>query len=339
MSNPKKVLVTGVAGFIGSNLTEALLDRGYEVVGVDNMSQGEDLNLAPFRSHPSFRFHRIDIRDRALLLQAAHGVQAIVHLAGFKIPRYSDALDTLLVNSLGSDNVALAAVENRAKVVAASTSDVYGKNPDLPFRESSDLVIGSPEVKRWAYAISKMFDEQLFLAYHERHGIDVLPVRFFGGYGPNQNLTWWGGPQSVFINSALENREIELHGDGLQTRSFTYISDHVDGLVRVLESKAADNGVLNLGSTAEITIEGLARMVWRLVRGGEPAKLKLVPYETFGKYEDVRRRVPDISKARRLLGFEPKVALEEGLRRTIRWQVARRRALGIATPDPPVPLD
>lgn len=326
-----RILLTGVAGFIGSNLTAELLRRGYEVVGVDNMSQGEPLNLAPFRDHAGFHFVEADILDLNALTQAAAGCTTVIHLAAFKIPRYSDALDTLRINGLGSENVLKVAVENNARVIAASTSDVYGRNPSVPFHEGSDLVVGNPDVKRWAYAISKMFEEQMLFAYHDRFGIDIVPIRFFGGYGPNQNLTWWGGPQSVFINNALEGEEIPLHGNGLQTRSFTYIDDHVDGIVRILENPQANNMVFNLGNPFEISIKDLAQLIWKLVRGDEPARLSLIPYESFGKYEDVQRRVPDITRARTLLGFEPRVDLESGLRRTIQWQVERRRALGIPT--------
>ncbi|MCL4820667.1 MAG: GDP-mannose 4,6-dehydratase [Vicinamibacteria bacterium] len=334
----RSVLITGVAGFIGSNLAQALLERGHAVVGVDNMSQGEALNLEGLLGHPSFQMHYVDIRDEAGIRAAARGCGVIVHLAAFKIPRYSDALDTLTINSIGSESVVKAALEEQAKVVAASTSDVYGKNPKVPFDENSSLVIGNPDVRRWAYAISKMFEEQLLFAYHERHGIDVVPIRFFGGYGPNQNLTWWGGPQSVFINKALDDEEIEVHGDGLQTRSFTYVSDHVDGIVRIIDNPAANNLVFNLGNTQEITILDLARLVWRLIRGDQPPRIKQVPYATFGKYEDVQRRIPDITRARTLLGFEPMVDLEDGLRRTIEWQVGRRKRLGIATPHVPACL-
>ncbi|MCC7452231.1 MAG: GDP-mannose 4,6-dehydratase [Anaerolineae bacterium] len=328
-----RVLITGVAGFIGSNLAQALLDRGYEVVGFDNMSQGSPLNMAHFAAHPAFTMIQDDIRDQNAIQCATEGCDTVVHLAAYKIPRYSDALDTLLINSQGSENVIKAAVHHKAKLIAASTSDVYGKNPAVPFHEQSDSVIGSPDVKRWAYAISKMFEEQLLFAYHERCGLDIVAVRFFGGYGPHQNLTWWGGPQSVFINAALDDEEIPIHGRGLQTRSFTYVSDHVNGLIALIENPKANNLVFNLGNTYEITIEGLARLIWRLVRGDAPAKIKFVPYETFGKYEDVQRRIPDITRAREILSFEPKVDLETGLRRTINWQIARRRELNIPTPE------
>jgi UDP-glucose 4-epimerase len=322
-----QIMITGVAGFIGSNLAGALIRKGYTVVGVDNMSQGEELNMTELRKSAQFSFHLADVRDEAEMIRHAEGCDSIVHLAAYKIPRYSDALDTLLINSHGSEAVIKAAVKHRCKIVGASTSDVYGKNPNVPFSENHDLVIGRPEVKRWAYAISKMFEEQLFLAYHDRFGIDVVLLRFFGAYGPHQNLTWWGGPQSVFMNCALDDKEIEVHGDGQQTRSFTYITDHIDGIIRAIERPEANNKVLNIGNTREITIEGLARLIWRLVRGDEPAKIRFIPYSTFGNYEDVRRRVPDISRARELLAFAPQVDLEEGLTKTLEWQVKRRNEL------------
>ncbi|HIJ44508.1 MAG: GDP-mannose 4,6-dehydratase [Rhodospirillales bacterium] len=330
-----KILVTGVAGFIGSNLAQALLDKSHQVVGLDNMSQGNKFNMAGFDNHPDFSMHFEDVRDLAALIRTGEGCDVIVHLAAYKIPRYSDALDTLTINAAGSENVARAAVEHGCKVVAASTSDVYGKNPDIPFTEESNLVMGAPTVKRWAYAISKMFEEQLLFAYHERFGIDVVMLRFFGGYGPNQNLTWWGGPQSVFINSALDGEPLTVHGDGQQTRSFTYVSDHVNGIIASVEKPAANNLVFNLGQTREITIADLGRLIWRLVRGedNEP-KIDFIPYETFGKYEDVQRRLPDVNRARDILGVSPRVDIEEGLRKTILWQVARRREMGISTPDP-----
>jgi UDP-glucose 4-epimerase len=324
-----KILVTGVAGFIGSNLAAELLRRDHTVVGFDNLSQGDLLNIAAFEDHPAFVLHRADIRDAPALDHAAEGCEVIVHLAAYKIPRYTDAYETLMINGLGSEIVAQTAAKTGAKIVAASTSDVYGKNPSVPFSEEYDSVIGEPHIKRWAYAVSKMFEEQLLLACHERFGIDVVLLRFFGGYGPNQALTWWGGPQSVFIDHALDSKPLPLHGVGAQTRSFTYVSDHIDGIVAAVERSDADNLVVNIGSEEEISIRGLAELIWRLVHGdGSQPAIELIPYESFGKYEDVLRRVPDISRARHLLGFEPKVDLETGLRSTILWQAERRRVLG-----------
>lgn len=328
------ILITGAAGFIGSNLAKGLLERGHSVIGLDNLSQGFLLNIEEYRDHPGFQFVEGDVCDGDLLEKITRGCDLIIHLAAFKIPRYSDALDTLLINAMGTKTVLDAAVRNKvSKAMIASTSDVYGKNPKVPFSEDSDLVIGRPEVKRWSYAISKMFEEQLVFGYHERYGIDAVAMRFFGGYGPNQHLTWWGGPQSVFISAALDHEPLSLHGDGMQTRSFTYVSDHVDGIIACAEKETANNQVFNIGNTHEITIKDLAIKIWNMIRPHSEPKLIYIPYESFGKYEDVPRRLPDIDKARSLLGFEPHVDLDTGLKTTIAWQIKRRQVLGIATPE------
>lgn len=325
--SPKKIVVTGAAGFIGSNLCKALIERGYHVVGFDNLSQGYLKNISTLLHHPQFHFVKGDILDLAALRAACADAAAIFHLAAYKIPRYNDALDTLKINGIGSDNVANIAKDIGAHLIAASTSDVYGKNPNLPFHEESDLVVGSPKVRRWAYAISKMFEEQLLYAYHERYKLDFTLVRFFGGFGPNQHLTWWGGPQAVFINQALDNLELEVHGDGSQSRTFTYIGDHVNGLIKILENKDAKNQVFNLGSFEEICISDLAKKIWTLVRPQEEPKIKFIPYQSFGNYEDVRRRVPDLTKAQTILGYQPQTTLDLGLKQTIAWQIQRRAEL------------
>lgn len=321
-----RILVTGAAGFIGSNLVAELLARGHAVQGYDNLSQGSRLNLADVIGHASFDFCEADIRDAPAMLAAAEGCDVIVHLAAYKIPRYGDAYETLMINGFGSEIVAQTAAQTSAKIVAASTSDIYGKNPNVPFSEDMDSIIGNPKVKRWAYAISKMFEEQLLLACHDRFGVDVVLLRFFGGYGPNQNLTWWGGPQSVFIEKALDGEPLPIHGDGSQTRSFTYVTDHVAGIVAAIETSSADNLAVNIGAVEEISIRSLAELIWRLIQGDDaPVMIEMIPYASFGAYEDVVRRVPDISRAKELLGFEPKVDLTTGLRNTIRWQMERRQ--------------
>ena len=211
-----KILITGVAGFIGSNLTEALLNEGHHVIGLDNMAQGDALNMAGFQHHPQFQFIKEDILNPEGFMNAAVGCDVIFHLAAFKIPRFGNAYDTLHINAQGTQNAIDASVKHNAHLIFSSTSDVYGKNPNVPFTEEHDLVIGPPTVKRWAYALSKAFDEQMCFAEAERRQLKFTIVRFFGGYGPNQNLTWWGGPQSVFINNALDNIAIPVHGEGLR---------------------------------------------------------------------------------------------------------------------------
>ncbi|PYQ04826.1 MAG: nucleoside-diphosphate sugar epimerase [Acidobacteria bacterium] len=313
------VLVTGAAGFLGSNLCRALLDAGQAVRAVDNLSQSTMLNVEPLLADSRFRFAREDVRDEVAMRRQAEGASVIVHLAAFKIPRYGNALDTLLVNTHGTESMLKAAAGAKARLVFASTSDVYGKNPRLPFTETDDLYLGETSVKRWAYATSKIFDEHLCFAYQQERGVPVTILRLFGAYGPGQNRTWWGGPQSVFIDAALRGLEMDVHGDGQQTRSFTYVDDTVDGIVRAMLSARAVGEIFNIGNTRPVTIHALAEMVWRLAGTGEP-KIRRVSYQAFGRYEDVRARVPEIGKAREVLGFEPRVDLEEGLRRTISWQ-------------------
>ena len=319
---PTKITVTGAAGFIGSNLCAGLLERGYQVTGIDNLSMGNMSNLEGCLNAKNFTFHKEDVRNASAISAICADADVIVHLAAYKIPRYGNAIDTLLINHQGTKNILDAAREQRKKVVLASTSDVYGKNTQLPFREDSDLVIGPSTVSRWSYAVSKIYDEHLALAYRDAYELPVSILRFFGGYGPHQHLSWWGGPQSVFISAVLRGEPMEIHGDGSQTRSFTYISDHVDGIIRVIESERANGEIFNLGSTHEITILGLAEKINTLIRGHEEPLIKFVPYTSFtGKpYEDVMRRIPDISKARDLLGYQWKVHLEEGLETTIAWQ-------------------
>ena len=315
-----RVAVTGVAGFIGSNLAERLIARGDEVAGLDDLSHGSLENLGSLTTHSRFHFHRGTILEAADLAAIAKGADALVHLAAGKIPRYGDALDTLVINGAGGLEVLRACRDHGVRrMVLASTSDCYGRNPDVPFSEESASVIGGPHVRRWSYAISKMFEEQALLAFRERHKLEGVILRLFGGYGPRQNMTWWGGPQSVFIAAALKGEPLEVHGTGQQTRSFTYVADMVEGFVRAVDVPAADGEMLNIGAEREITIADLARMVWKMVRDDEP-RLQMVPLATFGKYEDVQRRIPDNRRATRILGYTPAVTLEEGLPRTIAWQ-------------------
>ena len=321
----KKVLITGAAGFLGSHLVDEMLRRGYRVIGYDNLSQGQLRNLHSAHLHPAFSFYHGDVLDRDALSKAAgEKVDYILHLAAFKIPRYGNTSKTLLVNSEGSLNVLRVAAEHGARFVITSTSDVYGKNASLPFREESDCVLGPPTVSRWAYAASKIFDEHLTLALSEELGFPSTVVRIFGSYGPRQHLSWWGGPQSVFIDSVLRNQVIPIHGDGLQTRSFTYVGDTVRGIADVTEAECLNREVVNIGNNTEITILELAQLVHSLCDVPWPLRIQMLPYnEIAGRpYEDVRRRIPCIEKARRTIGFEARIQLTEGLRKTIEWQRA-----------------
>lgn len=312
--------ITGCAGFIGSHLVDYLLARGHRLIGIDNLSMGKIENIQHNFEHLNFSFFKDDVRNLNSLKYRFNASKIIIHLAAYKIPRYGNAIDTLLINSQGSHNVLETAKENNSKVLLASTSDVYGKNSKLPFDEETDLVLGTSTVSRWSYAVSKLFDEHLAFAYQAAYKIPVVILRFFGSYGPRHHLSWWGGPQSVFISQILKDQELTIHGDGRQTRSFTYISDTIEGIVAAIENEKANGEIFNIGDIHEITILGLARLIHRLADKKKELKIKYVPYSSFdGKYEDVRRRIPDISKAKKILGFVPKVSLEEGLAKTISW--------------------
>lgn len=316
-----KILITGVAGFIGSNLAQSLLKRGHTVTGIDNLSYGFSRNLDTLKGDPNFNFMMGDIANPLIISEVKSDI--IVHLASQKIPRYTNALRTLEENYLMLRNLVKKCINDHSKIIFASTSDVYGKNPNVPFNENSDLVMGPTTVKRWAYALSKMYGEQYIIANNDEFGLPYTITRFFGSYGPNQNLTWWGGPQSVFIEKALKNEPIDIHGDGNQTRTFTYVDDTVNALVLCIENKKSDNEIFNTGGIpgGEISIKDLATLIWKLINGKSSVpKLNFIPYSTFGNYEDVMRRVPDITKLCSILDFTPKWDLERGLIETINWQ-------------------
>lgn len=313
------MLVSGGAGFIGSHLCEALLGRGYGVRSYDDLSYGSLDNLRNVNRNPDFAFSQNDICDLKMLETAMDGASIVVHLAARKIPRYGDALSTLHVNNEGTKNIFELAGEQGAKVILASTSDVYGKSAP-PFKESDDLTLGPSDIRRWSYAASKIFDEHLALAYYAEKNVPTVVLRFFGTYGPRNHRSWWGGPQAVFIDQALKNEELTIHGDGSQTRSFTYIDDLISGIIAGIENDKAIGEIINLGSDEEVSILDLANLIYSLVWKGNSPKLSFIPYDSFGgKYEDVRRRLPDLSKAKNLLGFRWKTKLKDGLARTIEW--------------------
>lgn len=317
------IVVTGCAGFLGSNFVGRMLEAGHHVVGIDNLSMGKVENLREYRDDPRFRFIEADVTEPSALAGLGGKYAGIVHLAAFKIPRYGKAIDTLKINYRGTENALDFARRLGCKLVLASTSDVYGRNPKLPFsEEGSDSVIGNSKSPRWAYAVSKLFDEHLALAYQDAYGFPITILRFFGSYGPKQPLSWWGGPPPVFIDCVLNDKPIPVHGDGSQTRSFTYVNDTVEGIYQATVRAEANGEIINIGSTQEISILELAKRIKRL--SGTPGELNVefVPYASFTgrKYEDVMRRVPDVALCERLLGVRAKVDIDDGLSRTIEWQ-------------------
>ena len=261
----KKIGVTGAAGFVGSHLCERLLAEDYEVVGVDDLSYGSMANMEPFLHHRGFTFEVLDCTQRRPLRAAFDGCDAIMHLAAKKIPRYGGTLATLEVNVTGVNAACSVALALDADVIVTSTSDVYGDGTP-PYREDGQLVIGPPTSKRWAYAVSKMYDEHHALALADERDLKVTILRLFNVYGPRNHLTWWGGPTVTFIESLLDGEPVEIHGDGLQTRSFTYVEDTVEGFMRALQTPESRGEVINVGSTDALSIRGLAETIQERAR-------------------------------------------------------------------------
>jgi UDP-glucose 4-epimerase len=321
-----KVGVTGAAGYIGSHLCDRLLAEGHSVVGVDDFSRGTLANLELALMNRSFRLERLDCTRRRELRAAFEGCDVIVHLAAQKIPRYSGALMTLEANVAGVNAAARAALSLDADLVVASTSDVYG-NATPPFAEDDNVVLGPPTSRRWAYAVSKLFDEHVCLALAEERGLRVSILRFFGSYGPRNHPSWWGGPQAAFAEILLDGGVMEIHGDGTQIRTFTYIDDTIEGIYRSIVTPEARGEILNIGGEVPTRIIDLAVAVQEAVGIPLPLRAKFVPYAALGgNYQDVMKRIPDTTKAKRVLGFTAQIGLDEGLARTVDWHRARRES-------------
>ena len=315
-----KILITGVAGLLGSNLLKELLDRGHQVVGLDDFSLGHSLNVAPFLSHPCFTFVQESILNIEKLEAVSRDVEVIFHLAALKIPRYDGYLKTLEVNARGTEYVLECARKHSSRVIFASTDEVYGKNPEASFTEGSALVLGESRVERWSLAASKIYGEQLCFAYADKYNVSISILRYSGIYGPTFQLSRLSGVQDVFIYAALTGQPIPIHGDGTQSRPFTHISDAMDATLKVLETPYADGEVLNIGGGPTISVVNLAYLIWRVTGMTRKPLLRFIPYSDFSRlYEDPQHRLVEGSKARFLLGYAPKISLEEGMRLQAEW--------------------
>jgi UDP-glucose 4-epimerase len=324
MNLPATVGVTGAAGFVGANLVERLLDEGCKVIGVDDFSMSGPENLRGILGRPGFELLEYDCRDSARLARDFKDVGGIMHLAACKIPRFGGALNTMHVNVDGSQAAFDVALELDVPIVFTSTSDVYG-NAETPFREDGEIVLGPPTSRRWSYAASKYFDEHLALRMHEERGLKVSILRLFNAYGARNHPSWWGGPLAVFLEDLLDGKEMEIHGDGRQVRSFTYVSDTVDGFVRALATPEAIGEVINIANEEPVQIIDLAQTVQTAMGFDGPLRAKIVSYESMGgNYQDVKIRVPSTEKAQRILGFKARVRLEQGLQKTIAWHKSLR---------------
>ncbi|TKB23968.1 NAD-dependent epimerase/dehydratase family protein [Desulfopila sp. IMCC35006] len=316
-----RVLITGVAGMIGSHLLDALLEKNtYDVIGIDDLSYGKLANINHHVKSPNFKFYRVNVSDFETLKILTRDVDTIVHLAAVKkVGEADSSMDTLKVNERGTQNILEAARMWGCKVFFASTSDVYGMSPDLPFREDGDLLLGPSMIKRWSYSVSKLYSEQMAFAYYKDYGVPIVIVRYFGGFSPRSSFSWSGGHIPIFVDAILNDREVPIHGDGSQSRSMAYVDDLITGSVLAMENEKAIGEIFNLGNDEEMTVLDSAKLIHEVAETGKELKLKFVPMEeVFGKkYKDILRRRPDLSKAKRFLGYEPKTNMREAIKKII----------------------
>ena len=316
-SGRKPVLVTGGAGFIGSHLVERLLSEGHAVIVIDDLSTGSLENLRAVSGHARLRFIQSKISACAELPDLMAGAAAIYHLAaavGVALVMQSP-IHTLETNLHETEVLLKAAAAHRVPLLLTSSSEVYGKSEKPLFREDDDLLIGPPSHVRWSYACSKLMDEFLVLAYGRERALPVVVARLFNTVGPRQTGRY-GMVLPRFITAARRGEPLMVHGDGLQTRCFCYVSDTVEALIRLQNSPAARGQIFNVGGTEEVSILALAGQVVELLYSG--SKIELVPYSTAyaGGFEDMRQRKPSVDRLAATIGFRPETRLREIILKT-----------------------
>ena len=332
-------LVTGGAGFIGSRLSEKLLDEGHHVAVIDDLSTGRLDNITHLVDRPRFRFANGSITNEMVLDRLVSDCDVIFHLAavvGVELI-IREPVRVIETNVLGTHMVVKLANRYRKKLLIASTSEIYGKSDNVPYSEEDDRLLGPTTKARWSYSTSKAVDEFLGLAYHRQMGLPVVIVRLFNTIGPRQTGRY-GMVVPRFIQQAIRGESLTVHGDGQQTRCFCDLEDAVRAIVGLAEFSGAIGDVFNIGSTQEVTILELAQKVLKAVdaagagvspekRPGAPdGRVVMVPYDQAYEpgFEDMRRRVPDITKINNAIGWEPTVSLDESLRRIVESHLSER---------------
>jgi UDP-glucose 4-epimerase len=319
-----RTLITGGAGFIGSHLADRLLAEGHTVFVLDDLSTGSFENIAHLKGRPGFHYTIDSVINEPVLAELVDQCDTVYHLAAAVGVRLivEAPVRTIETNVHGTEVVLKQAAKKGKMVLIASTSEVYGKSTDVPFREDGDLALGATSRHRWAYACSKALDEFLALAYWREKKLPVVIVRLFNTVGPRQTGRY-GMVVPTFVQQALAGDPITVYGDGAQTRCFTDVSDVVSALVSLPQEPRAVGGVFNVGNTEEVSIRRLAERVKALT--GSPSSIVNVPYdEAYAEeFEDMPRRVPDIGKVAALIGYRPRVDLDETLRRVIEFHRAR----------------
>lgn len=323
-----KILITGGAGFIGSHLSESLLKMGREVVIVDNLSTGSIDNIQGFKENPRFKYFIEDVENTQLLKELVDSADCIVHLAASVgvLNIINSPIKTIENNIVGTDIILKLCAKKGKRLIVASTSEVYGKSEKFPFGEGDDLILGPSNKGRWSYACSKLIDEFLSIAYFKEQGLPVTVLRLFNTVGPRQTGRY-GMVIPSFAKQALQGTSITVFGDGKQKRCFAHVHDVVEGISKVMESANTVGEVINLGnSTNEITILDLAKKIVEKTKSS--SAIKLVPYaEAYAEgFEDMYRRVPDLSKAYKLFKFKPSRTLDEIINDVVEFERKRKTA-------------
>lgn len=319
-----KIVVTGVCGLIGSHLTDELLLRGHRVVGVDNMSFGSMNNISEALDYGNFSFINTDIRDTNFYKSdevrrtVFSDVDVVFHLAAYKkAPKDSiDSSDVMLNNADMIQSVVNYVKTTNSTLIFTSTSDVYGNSEN--FLENESITIGPPTVERYSYALSKLFDEQLLLNLVNEDKIKCIIPRIFGCFSERSNKSWSGGHVPLFIDKAINNEDIIIHGDGNQTRSMCYVSDIVDGLIKILDNKDKLNGeILNIGSSEEMSVLDCAKLIIKLCDSSSKIK-HISQEEAFGNYKEIKRRRANTEKMNKLTNYIQKTNFEKQLKKVIK---------------------
>jgi UDP-glucose 4-epimerase len=315
-----RALITGGAGFIGSHMSEALLDAGHQVVILDNLSTGSIDNIAHLKGRSGFSYHIESVNNEPLLAELIDHADVVFHFAAAVGVRLivEQPVHTIETNVHGTEVVLKHANKKKKLVFLASTSEVYGKSNDVPFREDSDLVLGATAKHRWAYACSKAIDEFLALAYWKERKLPIVIVRFFNTVGPRQTGQY-GMVIPNFVRQALAGEAITVFGDGTQSRSFTHVTDVVHALIALMNEPKAIGQVINIGNTEEVTMMALAERVRALANSNSP--IRLVPYDEAYEsgFEDMPRRLPDLGKIRQMIGYRPRFSLDDILVHVIEY--------------------
>jgi UDP-glucose 4-epimerase len=315
-----RVLVTGGAGFIGSHLVDRLVQRGDDVVALDDLSTGSLRNIRHLQDHPTFRFSNVSVLDSAAVDAEVAQVDVVYHLAAaVGVQLIVDRpLQSLITNIKGTENVLEAAQKYRTKILIASTSEIYGKSQNGPFKEDDDRVLGSPRTLRWSYSTSKAVDEILAFVYFKDLGLPTVVVRLFNTIGPRQ-VGHYGMVVPRFIGQALRGEPLTVYGDGNQSRSFTSVFDVVGAVTKLMETPAAEGDVFNVAGRSEINIRDLAQLV--IERTGSSSTIVFVPFEdVYGAgFEDMARRAGDTTKLEAATGFRCQTSLVDTIDRMIEY--------------------